>query len=131
MHAEKKFEYCLLFSIVGFLTYAIWNSSVHENHLFVSVILAFMLMMLKYTLEYRAITVVIVAMFNVNLFIFYGVTGTELQSRVLGIDLSVVLAMLYGVAWLVLAAYAWGAAQPREEGERSEKGTDLPAVVSD
>lgn len=68
-------------------------------------------------------------MFNVNLFIFYGVTGTELQSRVVGIDLSVALAMLYVIAWLVLAAYVWVAAQPRKEGERSTEGTDYQQRV--
>jgi hypothetical protein len=118
MHVEKRFEYCILFSILGFVTYAIWNSGVHENHLFVPVILAYMLMMLKYTSESWAITAVIAAMLNINLFIFYGVTGTQLQSRVVGIDLSVVLAMLYIVVWLVLGAYAWGVAQPGQQGER-------------
>ena len=131
MRVEKKFQYFLQFSIVGFLTYVMWNASVHENHLFVPVILAYMLMLHEYTPESRAITVVITAMFNVNLFIFYGVTGTQLQSRVLGIDLSVIVAMLYVVAWLVLAAYAWRAAEPRKEAELSKKGTDLPAMVSD
>jgi hypothetical protein len=131
MRVEKRFEYCLLFSIVGFVTYAIWNSGVHEYHLFVPVILSYMLMILKYNSETRAITVVIATMFNINLFIFYGVTGTELQSRVLSIDLSIVLAILYIVVWLVLAAYAWGVAEPAQRGERSEKRTDLPAAVSD
>jgi hypothetical protein len=88
-------------------------------------------MLLKYNRESRAIVVVIATMFNVNLFIFYGISGTQLQSRVVGMDLSIILAMLYIVAWLVLAAYAWGAVQPRKEGERSKEGTDLPAMVSD
>jgi hypothetical protein len=131
MRVEKKFQYFLQFSIVGFLTYAMWNSSVHENHLFVPVVLAYMLMLREYTPESRAITVVLTAMFNVNLFVFYGVTGIQLQSRVVGIDLSVILAMLYIVAWLVLAAYAWRVAEPRKEAEPLKKGMDLPATVSD
>ena len=71
------------------------------------------------------------AMFNVNLFVFYGVTGTELQSRVVGIDLSVILAMLYTVTWLLLAVYAWGAAGTarRKESEHAEK-EHLPAMGS-
>jgi hypothetical protein len=117
---DNRFEYLLQFSIVGFLTYVIWNSSVHENHLFVPVILAYMLMLHKYTLESRAITAIITAMFNVNLFVFYGVTGTPPQYPVLGIDLSVILAMLYVIAWLLLAAYAWRAAEPRKEAELSK-----------
>lgn len=131
IRVEKKYEYFLQFSIVGFLTYVMWNPSVHENHLFVPVILAYMLMLREYTPESRAITVVLTAMFNANLFMFYGVTGTQLQSRVMGIDLSVILALLYVVAWLVLAAYAWRAAEPRKETDLSKKGTDVQAMLSD
>jgi len=131
IRTEKRFQYCLLFSIVGYVTYAILNLNVHENHLFVAVVLSYILMFHKYTPEHRAITIILAAMFNVNLFVFYGVTGTELQSRVVGIDLSVILAMLYTVTWLLLAVYAWGAAGAarREESEHAEK-EHLPAMGS-
>jgi hypothetical protein len=105
---EKTLNYCLLFSIVGFLTYVIWNTGVHENHLFTAVILAYILMLHKRTREHWAMVTILAAMFNVNLFVFYGVTGTELQSRVVGIDFSVILAMLYVVTWLFLVVHAWG-----------------------
>jgi hypothetical protein len=127
---EKTFCSCLLFSIVGLLTYVIWNSGVHENHLFVAVILAYMLMLHERTREHWAIVTILAVMFNINLFVFYGVTGTELQPRVVGVDLSIILAMLYAVAWLLLVVYVWEAAQPRKEGERAEKETHLPVMVS-
>ena len=130
MRSEKTFKNCLLFSIIGLMTYVIWNSGVHENHLFVAVVLAYMLMLHERSREHRAIVTILVVMFNVNLFVFYGVTGTELQSPVVGVDLSVILAMLYAVAWLLLAAYAWEAAQPAKEGVRAEKETHAPVVVS-
>jgi hypothetical protein len=130
MRIEKTFRSCLLFSIVGLLTYVIWNSGVHENHLFVAVILAYMLMLHERTREHWAIVTILAVMLNINLFVFYGVTGTELQPRVVGVDLSIILAMLYAVAWLLLVVYVWEAAQPRKEGERAEKETHLPVMVS-
>ena len=113
VHSTKTFTNCLLFSIVGLVTYAIWNSGVHENHLFVPAILAYMLMLYERSREHWAIVTILAVMFNVNLFVFYGVTGTQLQSPVVGIDLSVLLAMLYAVAWLLLAVYAWRVASSR------------------
>jgi hypothetical protein len=128
IRAEKTFKNCLLFSIVGLVTYVIWNSGVHENHLFVAVILAYMLMLHQRTREHWAIVTVLAVMFNVNMFVFYGVTGTKLQSPVVGVDLSGVLAMLYAVAWLLLVMYAWEVTQPRKEGGNAERA-HLPATV--
>jgi hypothetical protein len=124
LYGQKGLSHCLLFSITGFVTYVTWNSGVHENHLFVPVILAFMLMLYEYTLEHRAITIILSVMFNVNLFVFYGITGTELQSRVVGIDLSIILAMVYVIAWLLLVVHAWGAAGSGTQTEHAESKTD-------
>jgi hypothetical protein len=114
---------------IGLVTYVIWNSGVHENHLFVAAILAYMLMLHQRTREHWAIVTVLAVMFNVNMFVFYGVTGTKLQSPVVGVDLSGVLAMLYAVAWLLLVMYAWEVTQPRKEGGNAERETHLPATV--
>jgi hypothetical protein len=89
-----------------------------------------MLMLYERTREHWAIVTILAVMFNINLFVFYGVTGTELQPRVVGVDLSIILAMLYAVAWLLLVVYVWEAAQPTKEGERTEKETHLPIMVS-
>lgn len=113
IQSDKSFQNCLLFSIIGFVSYLIWNTGVHENHWFSAVVVAFMLMLHTRTREHWAIVTILVVMANINLFVFYGITGTELESRVLGLDLSIVLAILYAVAWLFLAMYAWQAAPPR------------------
>jgi hypothetical protein len=88
-----------------------------------------MLMLHQRTREHWAIVTVLAVMFNVNMFVFYGVTGTKLQSPVVGVDLSGVLAMLYAVAWLLLVMYAWEVTQPRKEGGNAERETHLPATV--
>jgi uncharacterized membrane protein YecN with MAPEG domain len=89
---------------------------VHENHLFVAVILVYMLMLHERTGEHWAIVTILAVMFNVNLFVFYGVTGTELQSRVVGVELSVVLAMLYAVAWADFSSIRLGRGAAQKGG---------------
>ena len=131
MRSDKTLKNCLLLSIVGFVTYAIWNSGVHENHLFVAVILAYILMLHERTREHWAIATILAVMFNVNMFVFYGVTGSKLQSRIVGVDLSGILAILYAVAWVLLVVYAWRAAgvarlKDNEHAEREH----LPAMGS-
>jgi hypothetical protein len=113
MQAEKTFENCLLlFSIAGVLTYATWNTNVHENHLFPAMVIAYLLMLHNFTRDNWAIAALLAVMSNVNLFVFYGVTGTRLVSPVVGFDLTLVLAALYALAWLLLTAQIWTAARP-------------------
>jgi hypothetical protein len=104
---------CLLFSIIGVVTYFNFNSGVHENHLFVAVLLAYILMLFTHTRQDRALVTFLVVVSNINLFVFYGVTGTELQNRVVGVDLSLVLAILSVIAWPYLVFYVWNSVQPR------------------
>jgi hypothetical protein len=80
----------MLFSIIGLVTYAIWNVGVHENRLFVAVVLAFM------TREHWAIVTVLTVMLNVNMFVFYGVTGTEFSLR----------------SWVSISADSWRCCMP-------------------
>jgi hypothetical protein len=126
MHSEKSFKNCITFSILGLVTYTIWNSGVHENHLFVAVILAFMLMLHEHTREHWVIVTILAVMLNVNMFVFYRVTGAQLQSPVVGVDLSGVLAMLYALVWVLLVVYAW---EPKKARAIVEKKTRLPEIV--
>jgi hypothetical protein len=112
--SDKTFQDCLLFSIIGFVSYVMWNSGVHENHWLVAVVLAFMLVLHWPIREHWEIVTIISVMANINLFVFYGVTGkTEIKSRVVGIDLSIILAMLCAVVWLLLLVYVWQVASSR------------------
>lgn len=107
VQVERSFANCLLFSVLGVLTYGIWNAAVHENHWFTALVPAFVLAAEARTGTARWIAALVAAMLNVNLFVFYGVTGQPLMSRVVGIDLSVILALLFAAAWLGLLLYAW------------------------
>lgn len=64
----------LAFGMAGFVAYFMLGPSVHENHLFVPVVLGFVLWT---RLPRLAPAVVATAgLFNVNLLLFYGLTGT-------------------------------------------------------
>ena len=124
MRSEKTFENCLLFSVVGFVTYVIWASGVHDNYLFVAVILAYLLMLHERTREHWAIATILAVMLNINMFVFYGVTRTQLQSRVVGVDVSVILAMLYAIAWLLWHCTHAGCGSPKSRAS-ARKGKHI------
>jgi hypothetical protein len=108
-------ENCLLFSIIGSVTYFLLNSGVHENHLFAAVLLAYLLMIFTRSRENWALATLLAAMFNTNLFVFYGVNGTALQNRVVGVDISLILAILCVFACTCIFLYGWNVMQPRTE----------------
>jgi hypothetical protein len=43
MRLERTFSNCLLFSVLGAVTYGVWNAAVHENHWFIALVPAFIL----------------------------------------------------------------------------------------
>lgn len=73
----RRFDEFLWFACVGFLTYFLLNVGVHENHLFVPMVLAFLLPCAGRG-ESAAVVVFLAAMANVNLLIFYGIEGSPL-----------------------------------------------------
>jgi hypothetical protein len=113
LRVERTFANCLLFSTVGALTYGVWNSAVHENHWFIALVPAFFLVIEANDSSARWISILVAVMLNVNLFIFYGIVGKEVISRVVGFDLSVILALLYGAIWFLVVSYAWSIAPAR------------------
>ena len=102
MRAPKTYANMLFFMVLGVLTYGTWNTAVHENHWFVAVIPALLLAHETRMPRHQALAALVAAMLNINLFVFYGITGTALTSHVVGIDLTLVLAALFAGAWLVV-----------------------------
>ena len=107
IRVERTFPNFLVFSVLGVVTYGVWNASVHENHWFIALVPAFILAGAARDGPARWITILVAVMFNVNLFVFYGITGAEVVARNVGIDLSVILALLYAAIWLLLVFHAW------------------------
>jgi len=110
LRVERTFTNCLLFSVVGVLTYGVWNSAVHENHWFVALVPAFFLAIEADDSCARWLSVLVAVMLNTNLFVFYGIVGQEVISRAVVFDLSLILALIYGAIWLLTLSYAWSIA---------------------
>jgi hypothetical protein len=107
IRVERTFGNCLLFAALGVVTYGVWNSAVHENHWFIALVPAMMLAGYAKDSASRWIAILIAVMFNVNLFVFYGITGDPVIARTIGVDLTLVLALIFTAIWGLLFWYAW------------------------
>lgn len=91
--SKKEFRDLLTYAMLGFLAYFMFNTGVHENHLIVPMLLAILLG------DY-----LVPVMQNVNLFLFYGFTGSGIGiSRiVMGYDITLGVAMLNVIIFFYL-----------------------------
>lgn len=96
---RKTFPNLLRFTLLAFLSYFMFNTGVHENHLFMAVMLVAMLagQDRAYLPEFAAWAIAA----NANLFFFYGANGQGVPfDRVAFIDVALLLAgvnlLLYG-----------------------------------
>ncbi len=117
MRSPKTYANMLFFMVLGVLTYGVWNTAVHENHWFVAVVPAVLLAHETGLPRHRALFVLVATMLNINLFVFYGITGTQLMSRVVGFDLTILLAALFAAAWLMV--FRDGRRLAGQSGERN------------
>lgn len=86
----KTFQRLLVYSILGYLAYFLFNTSVHENHLFLVCCLVWALVFVERGQLVRAINLTIAA--NANLFLFYGAFGQRLNPVLAGIDITLIFA---------------------------------------
>ena len=101
---EKTFKNLLLFSIIGHLSYFIFNTGVHENHLVISSILSLILFIIDR--KYLPLTISIIIADNLNMFLFYGIDGKDFPfNRVIGVDITLIFAVIYLSAFLYLYYY--------------------------
>lgn len=89
---EKTFGRLILYSMLGYLAYFIFNTGVHENHLFLVVCLAWILVFVDSSQLMRCINLSIAA--NINPILFYGFFGQGLpfDRLVAGVDISLLFA---------------------------------------
>jgi hypothetical protein len=89
---KKTFKQLLVYSMLGYLSYFLFNTGVHENHLFPIACLAWILVFIDSSQLVRAITLSIAA--NINLFVFYGVFGPQrLPCVIAGVDITLLFAL--------------------------------------
>jgi hypothetical protein len=91
---KKNIQNLLFFSATISFCYYILNTGVHQNHLFLSTLLFILAFNenKKFFIEMLATSII----FNINLFIFYGVTGTGLVNTVINksFDLTIIISLL-------------------------------------
>jgi hypothetical protein len=94
MRREKTFEQFVRWSLFGYWSYFMLNTGVHENHLFLAVLLSIVLFSLKP--GYGPLMLLLIVASNLNLLLFYGVTGVDplVHRVVLGVDCALVLSIL-------------------------------------
>lgn len=87
-------------SMIGFLTYFVFNIGVHENHAFMPCLLAMVWMSEEPSAARPAF--VVAAMYNLNVFLFYGFDGEMRYGRTIaGLDIALPMAVMY------VAAFFW------------------------
>jgi hypothetical protein len=102
---NKTFETMINFSLIGNLAYFIFNTGVHENHLFLITILSIILFCLSR--NYLFLMMVCIIISNINLFVFYGIDGRGLKfSRVIAHRMDIALLLsIFNVSFFLLL---WG-----------------------
>jgi len=107
LRRKGTFEWLLLCSIAGFCASFILNTGVHENHLMVPMLLSMMLWVMDR--RYRLVSAYLIIMSNANMLAFYSLQGHKHdQWRVmLGMDITVILAMVNMAAFLYLLKTLW------------------------
>jgi hypothetical protein len=103
---EKSFYNLILFALLGYLAYAMFNTGVHENHLVLAILPAAILYYLDPPRLATFLTWALAA--NINLYAFYGIDGQGMPANrvVSGIDLSIPLAAFNVLAFLALLIFA-------------------------
>lgn len=100
---KTSFTTFLLYAMVGYYAYFVIATGVHENHLFVAVIVASLLYI--YDVKTRAVALFVMLMNNINLILFNGLTGEGLpHSLVLGLDMTILIALVNTAFFLYLFA---------------------------
>jgi hypothetical protein len=88
---KKTFKQLVVYSILGYLSYFLFNTGVHENHLFPIACLAWILVFIDSSQLIRAINLSIAA--NINLFVFYGIFGQTIYRVIAGVDITLWFAL--------------------------------------
>jgi len=95
---RNTFERLVIYSMLGYLAYFNFNTSVHENHLFLICCLAWVLVLIEPSELVWPFNFSIAA--NANLFLFYGLFGQRINPVLGGFDIT----LLFAIANLAMFA---------------------------
>ena len=97
---EKTFKNLIKFSLIAYVTYFIFSTDVHENHLFIASLLSSILCFIDQ--KYFTIAILVSGVANLNLFLFGGINGKRFPHTFMNIDLSIVIACIYVLLYMKL-----------------------------
>jgi hypothetical protein len=119
LRRPRRFEEFLSFSFVGYASYYTMATGVHENHLFPGCLI--MLSLAALDISRMSTYLLWTTIHNVNEFFFYGCAGEEPPwSRVVGVDLSLLLAAFNVLVFIILfLEHVWDEIRGRTREERS------------
>jgi hypothetical protein len=106
LRSERHLAQLLQYSLLGYLVYFVFNLGVHENHLFLAVILSILLA--HHDARWRILAIYLATAFNLNLLLSYGITGRASLPHVLceTFDLSIICATMNTLVCIALC-YRW------------------------
>jgi hypothetical protein len=97
----KTFTNAIFYTFLAFLSYFMFNTGVHENHLYIGTLLAAILY--AQDKEQAATFVIWALVANANLYFFYGTIGNNVPfNRVAFVDIALLLSILNLVMYLAL-----------------------------
>jgi hypothetical protein len=102
----KSFPNLLLFALLAYLSYFMFNTGVHENHLYLAIPLSALLTTINS--RYLPIFVTWAIAANANLYFFYGSSGRAVPfHRVVIIDIVLLLALMNLIFYFLLWKDTW------------------------
>lgn len=106
LHKEKSCQLVLRYAIVGYTVYFLFNSGVHENHLFLAVFLMILLYVQEPSKTNLGRAIMYIFIFNMNLIIFYGLTGALPFNRIIDglVDPTLILS-IFNVIYLSVTCF--------------------------
>jgi hypothetical protein len=104
----KTFERLVAFSLLGFLSYFMFYTGVHENHLYVPAVLGIVLWRLAPPRNQLALIWGLLCLVNIVAFYDPGGSHTAAQRLIAGIDITFPLAVLYVVFFGYFVFNEWG-----------------------
>lgn len=104
-HEKRDTKLLIKMSLIGYSAYFMFSLGAHENHLFVGMILAFLLLVYEKNRINYFIMIAFSLMYNFNLLIFYIIPESIIKRVVLGIDITVPMALFNVICFSMIAIY--------------------------
>lgn len=99
---NRSFESFLLNALMIYTSYFMITTGVHENHLIIAVLLSLLIFIAHPSFPNRILLAVVDLVALLNMFLFYGISGKQLISRMIaGSDITLIAATLFSLLYVL------------------------------